>query len=171
MDDVLLWMEGGCWTPPTPKAVHFMADHCPEDFSWNTSVMAGLLDRDCRGDRRRRACARRHGGQSVRNQDEYALQRRGSSKRQCASRATSGAISPHQTRPGKSAPSPEPQALIECAHESGGSQEPAPGSSIETIDDPRPGQDDAVIRVEACGIDGTDLKLLEGFGYTPERRL
>ena len=58
--------------------------------------------------------------------------------------------------------------MIECAHESGGSQEPAPGSSIETIDDPRPGQDDAVIRVEACGIDGTDLKLLEGFGYTPE---
>ena len=39
MDDVLLWMEGGCWTPPTPKAVHFMADHCPEDPSWNTSVM------------------------------------------------------------------------------------------------------------------------------------
>jgi propanol-preferring alcohol dehydrogenase len=40
--------------------------------------------------------------------------------------------------------------------------------SIETIDDPRPGPDDAIIRVEACGIDGTDLKLLEGLGYTPE---
>ena len=40
--------------------------------------------------------------------------------------------------------------------------------SIEAIDDPRPGPEDAVIRIEACGIDGTDLKLLEGFGYTPE---
>jgi alcohol dehydrogenase, propanol-preferring len=40
--------------------------------------------------------------------------------------------------------------------------------SIEEIDDPRPGPDDAVIKVIACGIDGTDLKLLDGFGYTPE---
>ena len=40
--------------------------------------------------------------------------------------------------------------------------------SIEAIEDPRPGPEDAIIRVEACGIDGTDLKLLEGFGYTPE---
>lgn len=31
--------RGGCWTPPTPKAVHYMADHCPEGFIWNTSVM------------------------------------------------------------------------------------------------------------------------------------
>ncbi len=31
--------KGGCWTPPTPKAVHFMADHCPQGFNWNTSVM------------------------------------------------------------------------------------------------------------------------------------
>ena len=31
--------KGGCWTPPTPKAVHYMADHCPEGFDWNTSVM------------------------------------------------------------------------------------------------------------------------------------
>jgi propanol-preferring alcohol dehydrogenase len=39
---------------------------------------------------------------------------------------------------------------------------------IEEVDDPRPGPDDAVIRVHACGIDGTDLKLLDGFGYTPQ---
>jgi len=31
--------KGGCWTPPTAKAVHYMADHCPDDFNWNTSVM------------------------------------------------------------------------------------------------------------------------------------
>src|SRR5437764_3626683 len=40
--------------------------------------------------------------------------------------------------------------------------------SIEEVDDPRPGPDDAVLKVMACGIDGTDLKLLDGFGYTPE---
>ena len=40
--------------------------------------------------------------------------------------------------------------------------------SIEEVDDPRPGPDDAVIAVKVCGIDGTDLKLLDGFGYTPE---
>jgi 3-keto-5-aminohexanoate cleavage enzyme len=31
--------RGGCWTPPTPKAVHYMADHTPPGFVWNTSVM------------------------------------------------------------------------------------------------------------------------------------
>ncbi|MFL5259114.1 MAG: alcohol dehydrogenase catalytic domain-containing protein [Hyphomicrobiales bacterium] len=40
--------------------------------------------------------------------------------------------------------------------------------TIEEVDDPRPGPGEAVIRVMACGIDGTDLKLLDGFGYTPE---
>lgn len=40
--------------------------------------------------------------------------------------------------------------------------------SIQEVDDPRPGPDDAIIGVRACGIDGTDLKLLDGFGYTPE---
>ncbi len=40
--------------------------------------------------------------------------------------------------------------------------------SIEELDDPRPGPDDAVVAVRACGIDGTDLKLLDGFGYAPE---
>ena len=39
---------------------------------------------------------------------------------------------------------------------------------IEEVDDPRPGPDDAVVKVGVCGIDGTDLKLLDGFGYTPE---
>jgi D-arabinose 1-dehydrogenase-like Zn-dependent alcohol dehydrogenase len=40
--------------------------------------------------------------------------------------------------------------------------------TIEEVDDPQPGPGEAVIRVVACGIDGTDLKLLDGFGYTPE---
>ena len=39
---------------------------------------------------------------------------------------------------------------------------------IEEVDDPGHGPDDVVIAVRACGIDGTDLKLLHGFGYTPE---
>jgi propanol-preferring alcohol dehydrogenase len=39
---------------------------------------------------------------------------------------------------------------------------------IEEVADPRPGPDDAVVKVAACGIDGTDLKLLDGFGYTPD---
>src|SRR6266545_4676904 len=40
--------------------------------------------------------------------------------------------------------------------------------SIEEVDDLRPGPGEAVVKVMACGIDGTDLKLLHGFGYTPE---
>lgn len=39
---------------------------------------------------------------------------------------------------------------------------------LTDVPDPQPGPDDVVIRVMACGIDGTDLKLLDGFGYTPE---
>jgi 3-keto-5-aminohexanoate cleavage enzyme len=34
-----LGWKGGCWTPPTTKAMVYMADHCPEGFVWNTSVM------------------------------------------------------------------------------------------------------------------------------------
>jgi len=34
-----LGWKGGCWTPPTPQAMVYMADHCPEGFVWNTSVM------------------------------------------------------------------------------------------------------------------------------------
>ena len=40
--------------------------------------------------------------------------------------------------------------------------------SIEEMPTPRPGPDDALLRVRACGIDGTDLKLLDGFGYVPD---
>jgi len=34
-----LGWKGGCWTPPTTKAMVYMADHCPDGFIWNTSVM------------------------------------------------------------------------------------------------------------------------------------
>ena len=34
-----LGWKGGCWTPPTVKAMTYMADHCPPGFVWNTSVM------------------------------------------------------------------------------------------------------------------------------------
>ncbi len=34
-----LGWKGGCWTPPTVQAMAYMADHCPEGFVWNTSVM------------------------------------------------------------------------------------------------------------------------------------
>ncbi len=37
-----LGWKGGCWTPPTPRAVIYMADHCPDGFVWNTSVMDPL---------------------------------------------------------------------------------------------------------------------------------
>lgn len=40
--------------------------------------------------------------------------------------------------------------------------------TIEDVDDPRPGPAEVVVAVKACGIDGTDLKLLDGFGYTPD---
>ena len=38
----------------------------------------------------------------------------------------------------------------------------------EDVDTPAPGPDEALVQVMACGIDGTDLKLLDGFGYTPD---
>jgi 3-keto-5-aminohexanoate cleavage enzyme len=34
-----LGWRGGCWTPPTLKAMQYMADHLPEGFNFNTSVM------------------------------------------------------------------------------------------------------------------------------------
>ena len=34
-----LGWKGGCWTPPTPKALIYMHDHLPEGFMYNTSVM------------------------------------------------------------------------------------------------------------------------------------
>ena len=40
--------------------------------------------------------------------------------------------------------------------------------TIEEIPRPQPGVGEALVKVRACGIDGTDLKLLDGFGYVPE---
>ena len=37
----------------------------------------------------------------------------------------------------------------------------------QEVDTPVPGPDEVLVQVMACGIDGTDLKLLDGFGYTP----
>jgi 3-keto-5-aminohexanoate cleavage enzyme len=34
-----LGWKGGCWTPPTPKALLFMHDHLPPGFIYNVSVM------------------------------------------------------------------------------------------------------------------------------------
>lgn len=38
---LFLGWPGGCWTPPTPKALIYMVDHLPRDraINWNTSVM------------------------------------------------------------------------------------------------------------------------------------
>ena len=40
--------------------------------------------------------------------------------------------------------------------------------AIEELPAPQPGPGEVLLRVRACGIDGTDLKLLDGFGYVPE---
>lgn len=39
---------------------------------------------------------------------------------------------------------------------------------LTDVAEPVPGPDEVLVRVQTCGIDGTDLKLLDGFGYTPE---
>ncbi len=39
--------------------------------------------------------------------------------------------------------------------------------ALEELPKPGPAADEALVRVRACGIDGTDLKLLDGFGYAP----
>ncbi len=39
---------------------------------------------------------------------------------------------------------------------------------IESIETPEPGPDDVLVKVMACGVDGTDLKMLDGFGYRAE---
>ena len=38
---LFLGWAGGCWTPPTPKALIYLVDHLPEDLriNWNVSVM------------------------------------------------------------------------------------------------------------------------------------
>jgi 2-desacetyl-2-hydroxyethyl bacteriochlorophyllide A dehydrogenase len=40
--------------------------------------------------------------------------------------------------------------------------------SVERIDDPTPGRGDAIVKVEACGICGTDIHVLEG-DFAPTR--
>ena len=40
--------------------------------------------------------------------------------------------------------------------------------TIQDISTPIPADDEVLVQTMACGIDGTDLKLLDGFGYTPE---
>jgi len=40
--------------------------------------------------------------------------------------------------------------------------------SIEEVETPTPGPNEVLVKVMACGIDGTDLKMLDGFGYHPE---
>ena len=98
-----LGWKGGCWTPPTTKAMVYMADHCPEGFIWNTSVMDPeehwkVLSRR---DHARRPCARRHGGQSVhRARRPMRARTRNSSKRSCAFRAIWGGRSRARTRRG-----------------------------------------------------------------------
>ena len=40
--------------------------------------------------------------------------------------------------------------------------------TIEELPQPTPGVGEALVKVRACGLDGTDLKLLDGFGYVPQ---
>jgi 2-desacetyl-2-hydroxyethyl bacteriochlorophyllide A dehydrogenase len=40
--------------------------------------------------------------------------------------------------------------------------------TIEALQQPSPGNGEVVLQTMACGIDGTDLKLCDGFGYTPD---
>lgn len=44
-------------------------------------------------------------------------------------------------------------------------KQPLQWKEVET---PAPAPDEVLVQVMACGIDGTDLKLLDGFGYTPD---
>ena len=39
---------------------------------------------------------------------------------------------------------------------------------LEEVETPEPGPEEALIQVMACGIDTTDLKILDGFGYVPK---
>ena len=40
--------------------------------------------------------------------------------------------------------------------------------TIADVPVPQPRANEALVKVRACGIDGTDLKMLDGFGYAPE---
>ena len=39
---------------------------------------------------------------------------------------------------------------------------------VEQVELPEPDDEDVLVRIRACGVDGTDLKLIQGFGYRPE---
>ena len=39
---------------------------------------------------------------------------------------------------------------------------------LQEVETPEPGPEEALIQVMACGIDATDLKILDGFGYVPK---
>ena len=39
---------------------------------------------------------------------------------------------------------------------------------VEDVPKPQPGDGQVLVKVMACGIDGTDLKILDGFGYAPQ---
>lgn len=40
--------------------------------------------------------------------------------------------------------------------------------TIKDVPNLAPEDDEVILQTMACGIDGTDLKLWDGFGYTPE---
>ena len=40
--------------------------------------------------------------------------------------------------------------------------------AIQDVPQPQPAAGEVLVQVRACGIDGTDLKLLDGFGYVPQ---
>lgn len=42
------------------------------------------------------------------------------------------------------------------------------GLTIADVPAPQPASGEALVKTRACGIDGTDLKLLDGFGYAPD---
>ena len=39
---------------------------------------------------------------------------------------------------------------------------------LEEVETPVPGPDEVLVQIMACGTDGTDLKLMDGFGYAPD---
>ena len=61
-----LGWKGGCWTPPTVKAMIYMADHCPDEFhlEHQRHGPGGAVEGAVHRDHARRPRPRRHGGQS-----------------------------------------------------------------------------------------------------------
>ena len=62
-----LGWKGGCWTPPTPQAMVYMADHCPRRFhlEYQRDGSGGAMEGAVQCDHAWRPCSRRDGGQSV----------------------------------------------------------------------------------------------------------